>query len=141
MLREISNTLGTLMAIQDEMEMSHRHARNYRQKMGTVSYPAVNIFQQEDNTVVVAELPGMKREDIKVEVKDEMLRIFGERKMSYDENSKAHRIERRGIKFDRKIKLPIRVESDGVQAEYENGMLQITLPQAESEKPKQVLVA
>lgn len=101
--------------------------------------PTVDVVERNGNIEVKAELPGMKKEDIKVTVKDNVLSLTGERKLEKEEKDKTyHRIERFYGKFCRSIQLPSDVEADKVKASYKDGVLHITLPKPESAKPKQI---
>lgn len=103
-------------------------------------YPPVNIFKKDGDMVLVAELPGVKKRDLNIEVKGDIIRLSGERTIEYDENSSYHRVERKPLKFDRTLKLPINVQTDKVKAEYKEGILVLSLPRAEKDKPKQITI-
>ena len=141
MFGRFSNAIDALLAVQQSMEAARRN--DYFEYSTTCrgSYPAIDLFQKDDDTVLTIELPGVKKEDINIEIKDNLFRISGERKIDYPEKASVHRLERRNINFDRTIKLPIRVNTEKVAAEYENGVLKVKLPRAESDKPKQIKVA
>ena len=103
--------------------------------------PAIDIEESNGNLLVRAEVPGMKKEDIKVAVKDNMLTISGERKRENETIEKTfHRIERSYGKFSRMIRLPAEVDADKVKATYKEGVLHVTLPTPEAMKPKQIEV-
>lgn len=101
--------------------------------------PALDMFEDKDNVVVRAELPGMKKEEIEVSVHDGCLTLSGERKSEQktDEGS-AHRSERFFGRFQRTISLPTPVCVDKVKAQYKDGILSVTLPKAEEAKPKHI---
>lgn len=101
--------------------------------------PTVDVMERDGNIEVKAELPGMKKEDIKVTVKDNVLSLTGERKQEKEEKEKTyHRIERFYGKFCRSIELPADVEAGKVKAIYKDGVLHVVLPKPESAKPKQI---
>jgi len=101
--------------------------------------PVVDIVEDKDNYIVKAEIPGMKKEDIKVTVRDNILAISGERSSETGEKDKTyHRIERSYGKFSRTIALPSAVDQSKIKAAYKDGVLHITLPKPESVKPKHV---
>ena len=101
--------------------------------------PIVDIEEDSDNITVKAEIPGMKREDIKVSVQGNRLTITGERKQESETKSKTfHRVERSYGKFSRMITLPADVEADKVKASYRDGILNINLPKPEAIKPKHI---
>jgi HSP20 family protein len=103
-------------------------------------YPFINLFEREGDLVLAAELPGIKKEELTLEVREDVLRLAGTRKIEYGEDCSRHRLERKGVSFDRSMKLPFRIEGDKIQAEFKNGLLMVTLPRAESDKPKQIAI-
>ncbi|MGK5095099.1 Hsp20/alpha crystallin family protein [Deltaproteobacteria bacterium TL4] len=140
MWTSLSSTLDTLLALQDAMERAGRTEYFGSSTTSAGGYPLVNIFDKDGDYVVVAELPGIKKEDLNLEVKENLLRLAGERKIEYGKEVSGHRIERRPYRFDRTLKLPFRVDQNKIRAEYNNGLLAISLPRAESDKPKQIAI-
>jgi HSP20 family protein len=101
--------------------------------------PVVDVAENNGNIEVHAELPGMKKEDIKVTLRNNVLSISGERTQENETKEKTyHRIERFYGKFSRNIELPVEVSADKVKASYKDGVLSITMPKPESAKPKQI---
>lgn len=103
--------------------------------------PAVNLFEDKDNLVVTAELPGMRKEDIDISFHDGALTISGERKQEkkYGEGDES-RSERFFGRFQRTMTLPKQIDAAAVKAAYKDGMLKVTLPKAPEAKPKQIAV-
>ncbi|MBN1292208.1 MAG: Hsp20/alpha crystallin family protein [Candidatus Latescibacteria bacterium] len=103
--------------------------------------PRVDINENEKDVVIEAELPGIEKKDIKVEVKDNVLTLSGERKQEKKtENSENCCIERNYGKFERSFSLGDMVETDKVSAAYKNGVLTLTLPKKEQAIPKEITV-
>jgi len=104
--------------------------------------PAVDIFEKTDEAVVIkAELPEMKREDIKVTFENNVLTIEGERKLdSAVTREQYHRLERVHGAFRRSFTLPASVDSAQAQATYQDGVLTVTLPRREETKPRQIAI-
>jgi len=103
--------------------------------------PAFDVYENQNNFVVKAELPGMKKEDINVSLHDGSLIISGERKAeTYEEGTEVYRSERFFGRFQRVITLPATVAASQVKAEYKDGVLTVTLPKSEEAKPKQIEV-
>jgi HSP20 family protein len=101
--------------------------------------PSVDISEDEKEYVVKAELPDVKKEDVKVNVEKGVLTITGERKFEKEEKGKKyHRIERSYGNFTRSFTLPEAVKADMVSAEFKDGLLHVRLPKDESAKPKAV---
>lgn len=110
-------------------------ARNSSSRFG----PALDIYEDKENFVVKANLPGMKKEDIDVSLHNGSLSISGERKNeSKLENAEASRSERFFGQFQRTVELPAPVAADKITAQYHEGVLTVTLPKAEEAKPKQI---
>lgn len=108
---------------------------------GRGAYPAINLFRNGDSYILTAEMPGMRREDIHLEIKENQLRLHGERLPDYDvKETSLHRRERSFGRFDRTIRLPINVDADGISARYENGILNVTLIPAEEHRPRRITV-
>lgn len=101
--------------------------------------PTVDISETEAEYAIKAELPEVKREDVKVTVEDGVLTIQGERKQEKEEKAKKyHRVERAYGRFVRTFTLPDTVDESKVKAEYIDGILHLHLPKSEKAKPKQI---
>ncbi len=105
------------------------------------SYPPVNVFQQGDDFVAVLELPGVAKDDLAIEAKENTLRISGRKAIDYGEGASIHRRERLSGVFDRTIALPIDINAEAVRAEYQNGVLALFIPRAEHEKPRTIKIS
>ena len=104
--------------------------------------PAFDVYEDKDNFSVVAELPGMKKEDIEVSLHNGTLSVSGERKSeNTHDNTEVYRSERFFGRFQRTISLPTAVAADNIKAQYKDGILTVTLPKTEEAKPKQIDVA
>ncbi len=102
-------------------------------------FPEINIWTNDDSALVTAELPGIDPKDINLSVKDQNLVIEEERKAKeLKEGEKYHRQERGYGSFQRAIQLPFAVNSDKIAAKFKNGVLTVTLPRAEEDKPKKI---
>ena len=103
--------------------------------------PAVDLYEKDDHFVIKAELPGVNKKDIAIDLKDRVLTLSGER--SYENEVKEenyYRRERSYGKFQRVFTLPADVDSDKIKAEFNDGLLQIEVPKPEEQKPKQVTI-
>ena len=97
--------------------------------------PPVDVEETKNEVLVKVEIPGMKKEDIKISLQNDNLLIEGEKKQEKeDKNKNYHRIERIFGKFKRIITLPCEVKTDKVKAKYENGLLMVSLPKSEETK-------
>ena len=108
---------------------------------GGWSAPAIDMYQTDDEVVVKAALPGFKADEVQINVTGDMLTLKGEMKHEEDKQDKAWHIrEHRWSSFERSITLPTDVRADKASADYENGILTVTLPKAEEVKPKTITV-
>jgi len=105
------------------------------------SAPAIDMYQTDNDVVVRAALPGFKADDVQINVTGDVLTIRGEIKHQDEQQEKSWHIrEHRWGSFERSISLPTDVVSDRAQADFDNGILTITLPKAEEVKPKTITV-
>jgi len=103
--------------------------------------PAIDVKETDDSITVDAEMPGLKQEEIHVNVEDGVLTISAERKHEKDEKTKnVHRLERYYGQMERKLALPSSVEDVKVEAVYKDGLLHVTLPKKATAKPKAVAI-
>jgi HSP20 family protein len=108
---------------------------------GGGTYPPMNVFRKGDDFIIIAEVPGIKKSDLDVQVKGNTIRLAGIKSVNYPEKASLHRRERLAGRFDRAVTLPIEIDSDGVKAECRDGTLALFLPRAERDKPKSIQVA
>jgi HSP20 family protein len=103
--------------------------------------PAIDMFQTDDEIVVKAALPGIKADEVQINVTGEVLTLKGDVQQNQEMEEKAWHIrEQRFGSFERSIALPTDVVADKAKADFENGILTITLPKAEEVKPKTITV-
>jgi len=103
--------------------------------------PVVDIYEKDDTIVIKAELPGMEKKDISVDLKDDVLTLKGER--SHEKEVKEenyHRKERFFGKFHRSFRLPEDMDADKIKADFKDGVLKIDIPKPEERKPKKITV-
>ena len=104
--------------------------------------PAVDVLEQADAIRIAAELPGVKPEDVKISVEENVLTVQGTKQQVAEEKTeRVHRYERTYGSFARTFTLPRTVDTAQITAGYDNGVLTITLPKAEQAKPRQIAVA
>jgi HSP20 family protein len=103
--------------------------------------PAVDIMDNDDHIVITAEIPGVDKKDISVDVKDRVLTLRGERSSDNEvKEDRFYRRERTFGKFERSFTLPAAVDPDNIKAEYKDGVLKIEVPKPEGHKPRQISV-
>jgi HSP20 family protein len=131
---------GTLLGIQNALDAFRRSDWLRSSPSAGGSYPPLNIFRKDDGFVLVAEVPGINRSDLEIQVKGRTIRLSGSKLFQYPEEASVHRRERLQGRFDRSITLPIEVDQEGVTAECRNGILAVMLPQAERDKPRSIRI-
>ena len=102
--------------------------------------PVVDILETDNDLLVRAEIPGMNRDDIGIEVTGESLTISGERKLAEEDDRKYIRVERPYGQFQRSFTIGVPVQPDKVKASYRDGVLEVIIPKAEEVKPKKITI-
>ena len=108
--------------------------------IGTEAYPRTNLNDAGDNLEIVAEVPGVTKEDLQVQIQGNYLQINGSRNTDAPEGFKTHRSERSAGNFSRSFTLPYDVDATKVKATLKDGLLKLVLPKAESAKPRQIAI-
>ena len=123
-------------------EMNRLFNRSLGEPSGAQSWsPPVDVLEQPDAIVVRAELPGLKPEDIDIEVDENVLTIRGERRFEETvEDGRYYRLERSYGRFQRSLGLPQGVKPDEISADFDQGVLEVRVPKAEEVKPRKITV-
>ena len=108
---------------------------------GGGAYPPLNVFRKGDDVIIVTEVPGVRKEDLQVQIKGNTVRIAGAKTVQYGEYASVHRRERLAGTFDRAITLPIEIDPEKVHAECRDGILALFVPRAEHDKPKSITIS
>jgi HSP20 family protein len=98
----------------------------------------VNVYAGRDGIAVVAELPGVEKDDLEVHAHRDTLTLRGTRRPAADKEEAYHRWERRGGAFTRTLQLPFRVDPERIEAQLENGVLRLSLARPEEDKPRRI---
>ncbi|MBN1348088.1 Hsp20/alpha crystallin family protein [candidate division KSB1 bacterium] len=135
------NPYSHLVSLPNELDSFFNKFGLDFQNTDSVWCPSVDVVENDNNFELKAELPGMKRNEINITFKDDVLTLSGDRKYEVKEsNDHYHRIERRYGKFQRSFSLPKNVKSDAIKANYENGVLTVNIPKSEEAKPKEIAI-
>src|SRR5512132_1334817 len=117
------------------------HAKQQGSGTATAWAPALDISERKDAYLVTVELPGVEADDLEITLEDGLLTIQGERQFTSESSEQQfHRVERRYGAFRRSITLPAQVQTDQIEASFDNGVLQIVVPKAEEATPKRIQV-
>jgi HSP20 family protein len=103
-------------------------------------YPPVNLYETGDGYVLMAELPGLRVEDIEITVERDRLTLHGERRIEHPEDASLHRVERRAGAFRRTVQLPLEVDGEKVEAVYRDGVLTLRIPKSPQHQPRRISV-
>jgi HSP20 family protein len=140
MVIRVRDPFATLLGLQRAMDSVMGSDWFGSGTSGSGAFPLINVFNDGEDFVVVAELPGVKKEDLDVQVRGDTLRIQGKKTIAYEEDASVHRRERATGQFDRTLTLPDDVDATKVSADYRDGVLTLRLPRAESAKPRNVTI-
>jgi HSP20 family protein len=103
--------------------------------------PAMDLVETDDHFVLRADLPGMSRDDLAIELEDNVLTISGERKAEHEDRQEGFvRVERSFGRFSRSLTLPEGIDGDAVKAEFKDGVLEVRVPKPEERKPRRVQI-
>ena len=103
--------------------------------------PAMDLVEAEDHFLLRADLPGLREEDVSIEVRDNTLRISGERKAEHEQRERGwYRLERQFGKFSRALTLPEGINADAIDASFDHGVLEVKIPKPEERKPRRIQI-
>ncbi len=132
-----------MMTLREAMDRLFDDAFTHPAHGFAASVPAIDLYQTNDTVVVKAALPGYKPDDVQVSVTDDVLTLRGEFKQEAEDDQKEatyHVREQRYGSFERSVMLPSAVKTDKAKADFENGVLVITLPKSEEAKPRTISI-
>lgn len=137
--------LRDLLSIQDRMnrlfEQTLSRSRAEEGIAASTWSPAVDIYETPETIVMKADLPGLSREDIEIQIRDNTLTLRGERRFAKDvEQENYLRIERAYGAFQRNFTLPATAQQDKIRAVFRDGVLELMLPKVEGTKPKRIAI-
>jgi len=132
---------NTLLGLQDALQAFRTGDWLQSGPSAGGSYPPLNVFRKGDDLVVIAEVPGISKSDLELQVKGRTVRVVGTKAVKYPENASLHRRERLAGRFDRSVTLPVEVDPDGIKAECQDGILAMFLPRAERDKARSTSIS
>jgi HSP20 family protein len=140
MISGYSDPVELLLNLQRALDAQTASGWLQNQTASQAPFPPINVFQHGDDILAIIELPGVDKQHLQIQAKENTIRISGKKAANYPEGS-VHRRERVFGDFDRTLSLPIQVDPDGIKAEYRDGVLALLLPRAESEKPRTIKIS
>jgi len=141
MFASFNDPLDALFALQRALDARIASDWMGRGTAAMGSFPPTNIFQKGEDLVAIVELPGVDKNDLEIEAKENTIRIRGKKTIAYGEQASVHRRERVSGVFDRTLSVPIRIEPDRIKAEYRDGILALFIPRAEADKPRTIKIS
>jgi HSP20 family protein len=130
----------TLMQLQQALDSFRTSSWLGTSTSGSGAFPPLNVFGKGDDIVIVAEAPGLNKDDLDIQVKGRTIRIAGTKQVSYGDQVSLHRRERTVGRFNRSLTLPVEIDAEKVEASYRDGMLALFLSRAEHDKPRSIKI-
>jgi HSP20 family protein len=140
MVMLFSDPVDAMLQLQQALDTFHASDWLGASPSASGAYPPFNLFHKGDEIVLIAEVPGVRKEDLQIQVKDRTIRVAGRKAVGYGQGTSLHRRERLAGAFDRAISLPIEIDAERVKAECRDGILAISLTRAERDKPRTIAV-
>jgi HSP20 family protein len=140
-MARLPSAFDTLLSLQQALDSFRASPWLDAGLSGGGTYPPVNVFRKGDDFALIAEVPGVRKSDIDVQVKGRTVRISGAKSVDYPKDAAVHRRERLSGSFDRAVSLPFDIDAERVQAECRDGVLALLLTRAAHEKPKTIKVS
>jgi HSP20 family protein len=141
MVMSVADPFDALLGLQQALDAFRASSWLEPGPSGTGAYPPINVFRRGEDFVIIAEVPGVKKSEVEVQVKGNTIRITGTKSIAYAEGASLHRRERSAGRFDRAVTIPVEIDADRVKAECRDGLLALFLPRSEQDKPKSITVA
>src|SRR4051794_6761356 len=136
----LPDPFSALPGLQEALDAFRRSNWLQSSPSGGGSYPPLNIFRKGDDLMLIAEVTGVNKSDIELQIKGGTIRLSGTKTVKYGERASLHRRERLAGRFDRSVSLPVEIDPDGVKAECHDGILALFLPRAERDKPRSIKI-
>lgn len=141
MLWNWTTAFEDMQTLRREMDHLLERSQNYFTGASTQNFPLLNIYNQEQSVLIVAEVPGVEREAIDISFTDGVLKLSGERKGSDLGDKVAALREERGLgRFEKSIRIPLEVDAERISARLSDGLLHVELPKPEKIKPRQIAI-
>ena len=141
MLTSFNSPFDAIFALQRALDARRESDWFGSSTAGIGAFPPINIFQQGDDFVAIVELPGVNKVDLQIEAKESTIRISGKKVIDYEASASVHRRERISGSFDRTLSVPIEIDPEAIKADYRDGVLTLTIPRAQSQKPRSIKIS
>jgi HSP20 family protein len=141
MLTRFNSPFDAIFALQRALDAQRESDWLGSGTAGIGAFPPINIFQLGDDFVAIVELPGVDKVDLQIEAKESTIRICGKKAIDYEASASVHRRERTSGSFDRTFSVPIQIDPEAIRAEHRDGVLTLTIPRAQSQKPRSIKIS
>lgn len=142
--RRSPDNMASLRRLNSFLEDAFNAGPSASQENGAVTsawLPACDVFEDRDAVKIIAEVPGVRPEDVKISIENSLLTIHGEKQQHAEETAeRVHRYERSYGTFERTFALPTTVDPERIEASYSHGLLTVTIPKAERARPREIPV-
>jgi HSP20 family protein len=135
-----SDAFGNLLQLQQALDSFRASHWLGTSVSGAGGFPPLNVFRKGDDIVIVAEVPGLKKDGLDIQVKGRTIQISGSKPVTYGDRVSLHRRERAAGRFSRSLTVPVDIDAEKVKAEYRDGVLAIFLSRAEHDKPRSIKI-
>jgi HSP20 family protein len=141
MIRAFADPFDVLFNLQKSLEARLASDWLQNQTASQGPFPPINVFQQGSDILAIIELPGVDKNSLEIQAKDNTVRISGKKSISYPNGVSVHRRERISGEFDRTLSLPVHLDADRIKAECHDGILALFLPRSERDKPRNIPIS
>lgn len=139
-MARLTGALDALLDLQRSMERARSGGWTRARTTGRGAFPLVNVFEEGNGVVLVAEVPGVDKGDVEVQVMRDQVRVRGNKQIDYGNDVSLHRRERRQGSFDRTFTVPFHIDAEHVEATHRNGLLAVRLPPAASDTARTITI-
>jgi HSP20 family protein len=140
MIRGFADPFDSLFNLQRALEGRLASDWLHDQTTSQGPFPPINVFQQGEDILAIIELPGVEKDSLQIQAKENTVRIAGRKSVSFPQGVSLHRGERTAGEFDRTLSLPVQLDPDRIKAEYRDGILALHLPRSERDKPRSIKI-
>ena len=141
MVTTFSDPFEALLHLQRALEGRLASGWLHDQTTSQGPFPPINVFQQGDDILAIIELPGIDKNSLQVEAKENTIRIAGQKAVANPGGASVHRRERTFGAFDRTLSLPVALDPERIKAEYRDGILALHLPRSERDRPRAIKIS
>ena len=140
MIAGFTDPFDTLLRLQRELEGRRTSEWLEDTTSGSGAHPPINIFQQGHDFVAIVELPGVEKNALEIQAKENTIAISGQKALAYGDGASIHRRERVAGGFARTVTLPVMIDPGRIKAELRDGILALYIPRMESDKPRAIKI-